>query len=324
MTPDARVRDDAAPSHVQAAWRVSVQSVVWTLVAGSTAVGLGLRDRSAVLVAFGAIGFVDAIGSAALAHHFRHSLRHEEFSERLERRAHRIVVLGLFVVGCGAIVGSVARLIASSTGEPSAAGVVLAATSLAALASLSARKRTLAASVSSGALRSDGHLSAVGAAQAGVALAGTATTAWLAWPWADATAALIVGCAAVAVAVKTWLTEKGPRRSMAHQPSFISVSLVLASVIGATDALLGERLVLIGCLALVPACAALSLRPRATLAVSACAVALAVPLGAPDNIWLTVEHLLWITAVALVGIANSAVVRLVAPRLRARQSLIGP
>jgi hypothetical protein len=34
-------------------------------------------------------GFVDAMGSAALAHHFRHSARHDEFSERLERGVHR-------------------------------------------------------------------------------------------------------------------------------------------------------------------------------------------------------------------------------------------
>ncbi len=186
MRPDSGERDSSSPSHVRSAWRVSVYSVAWTFAAGSTAVALGLRGRSAVLVAFGAIGLVDAIGSAALAHHFRHSLRHDEFSEHLERRAHRIVLLGLVVVGCGAVVGSVARLLAGSSGQPSAAGVALAATSLVVLAALSARKRRLAPLVSSAALRSDSNLSAVGAAQASVTLAGTAAATWFAWHWADA------------------------------------------------------------------------------------------------------------------------------------------
>ena len=54
---------------------------------------------------------------------------------------------------------------------------------------LSDRKRTLAARVDSPALRSDGHLSAVGAAQATVTLAGTVTVA-VGWRWADPVAAL--------------------------------------------------------------------------------------------------------------------------------------
>jgi divalent metal cation (Fe/Co/Zn/Cd) transporter len=230
VTPDARESQGLSHSFARSAWRVSVQSVVWTVVAGSSAVAVGLRQRSVVLVAFGAIGVVDAVGSAALAHHFRHSVRHDEFSEQLERRAHRIVLVGLFVVGCGAIVGSVARLVSGSAAQPSGAGVVLGATSLIVLTGLSARKRRLAALVSSGALRSDGHLSAVGAAQAGVTLAGTATSAWFTWDWADATAALVVGCGAVAAGFRTWLTETRAHGSVPRQP-FIPVALALASVI---------------------------------------------------------------------------------------------
>ena len=323
MRPDVRNRDRQSRSYVRAAWLVSVQSVAWTVVAGSGAVALGLVERSAVLVAFGAIGLVDAVGSTALVHHFSHSARHDEFSEHLERRAHRIVLVGMFGVGSVVIVGSTARLVTGASSHSSMAGVVLAAASLVVLLALSARKRSLATVVSSGALRSDGHLSAVGAAQAGVALVGTAAAAWFAWHWADAAAALVVGCVAVAVAGQTWRTEMQTRRRGSRHPVFVSVALLLASVIAVMDALLGEKLILIGCLALVPACAALSFRPRATLTVSACAVGLAVALGVPDNIWLTFEHGLWVSAVTLVGLANTAVVRFVGPRVRVRQSLTG-
>jgi len=185
---------------VRAAWLVSLLSVVWTVVASSVAIGLGITGDSAVLVAFGAIGFVDALGSVALVYHFRHTLRHDEASERLENIAHRVVVIGLFVVGSGAVVTGIGRLLARSTGDSSAAGTALAAISLVALTGLSARKQSLARRVRSDALRADGRLSGVGAMQAGVTLFGTAAARSLHWNWADALAATLVGLVAIGVA----------------------------------------------------------------------------------------------------------------------------
>jgi divalent metal cation (Fe/Co/Zn/Cd) transporter len=193
--------------HVKSALRVSVQSIAWTVVASIASVTVGIRTGTAVLVAFGAIGIVDAIGSIALAYHFLHGLRHDELSEHLERLAHRVVLLGLLAVGCASVLGGVVRLSADPAGEGSEAGVVLAGASLLALIVLSARKQRIASRVSSDALRSDGHLSAIGATQAAVALAGTATARWLDWHWADAAATVVVGCVAVALAISTWCTE---------------------------------------------------------------------------------------------------------------------
>jgi hypothetical protein len=48
-------------------------------------------------------------------------------------------------------------------------------------------------------LRSDGLLSAVGAAQAFVVIVGSATAAMLSWCWSDDTAALVIGLAAVTI-----------------------------------------------------------------------------------------------------------------------------
>src|SRR6476661_2892629 len=129
---------------VRSAWLVSLVSVVWTVIASSVAIALGITENSSVLVAFGAIGFVDALGSVALVYHFRHTLRHDESSERLENTAHRVVVIGLFVVGAGAVITGILRLLAGSTGGSSNAGTALAAISLMALIVLSARKQSLA------------------------------------------------------------------------------------------------------------------------------------------------------------------------------------
>jgi len=196
--------------HVNSALRISVQSVLWTVAASTTAVVLGIRSRTAVLVAFGAIGIVDAIGSIALAYHFHHGLRHDALSEELERLAHRVVLIGLFSVGSAAVIGGIVRVTVDQSSDPSGAGVALAGASLVALISLSARKLQVARRVASNALRSDGHLSAIGAMQAAVTLGGTATAFWLDWKWADAAATIVVGCVAALLAISTWRRERRP------------------------------------------------------------------------------------------------------------------
>ena len=188
--------------HVRSAFVVSLVSAVWTLASGGAAIALGIASRSAVLVAFGAIGFVDAAGSVALAYHFHHAMRNDALAEHLERIAHRVVVTGLFLVGLGAVVVGVARLVTGATADDSFAGTLLAAVSLVVLLVLSTRKQRIARRVGSPALRADGRLSAVGAAQAAVALFGTAARGF-GRSSADAIAATIVGLLAMTTAIVT-------------------------------------------------------------------------------------------------------------------------
>ncbi len=187
---------------IRAAWLVSLVSVGWTLVASTAAIAIGGSAHSAVLVAFGAIGFVDALGSIALAYHFHHAIRHDALAEHLERLAHRVVVAGLFLVGLGAAVVGVVRVVDGAGADDSFAGTVLAAVSLAVLAALSTRKQRIARRVAGRGLLADGQLSAVGAAQAAVALFGTVARGF-GWSSADAIAAAIVGVVAMATAIAT-------------------------------------------------------------------------------------------------------------------------
>jgi len=177
------------------------------MAASAVAIALGITGDSAVLVAFGAIGLVDALGSVALVVHFRHARRLDELSDRMENIAHRVVVTGLFVVGGGAVIVGIVRLSAGSTGGTSGAGTVLAAISLLVLTGLSARKQFLARRVGSFALLADGRLSGVGAMQAGVTLFGTAAALSLHWDWADAAAATVVGLVAIGVAIASLRTQ---------------------------------------------------------------------------------------------------------------------
>ena len=196
------------PRDTKAALWVSVQSVAWTVLSSAAAITLGIQQNSAVLVSFGAVGCVDAIGSVALVYHFHHSLRHERISEELEQFAHRAVLIGLAAVGGASVIGGIIRLATGQSGEGSVAGMVVAAISMVGLTVLSTRKRSIALRVSSAALLSDAHLSAVGAAQASVALLGTALTRWFGWHWADALAMTVLGCIAVTLSVRTWTAEK--------------------------------------------------------------------------------------------------------------------
>jgi divalent metal cation (Fe/Co/Zn/Cd) transporter len=176
--------------------RVSVASVAWTVVSGALAVVIGVRRNSTVLVAFGAVGFVDALGSLALAYHFGHGLHHERLAAHLETLAHRVVALGLCVVGAAAIALGMVRLAGGSAAVTSVEGTVVALTSVAALSFLARRKTVVAGRLGSEALRSDGHLSAVGAAEAAVTLIGSATVL-LGVRWADPAAAAVVGAVAL-------------------------------------------------------------------------------------------------------------------------------
>lgn len=197
------------PSDVRAARRVSEVSIAWTLVASTLAIALGLASGSSALVAFGCVGYVDLAGSVALVHHFRHALRTDALDDRFERRAHTIVTFGLLAIGLAAIVVSSIRLAAGHHPETSDAGMVIAGASLVVLAVLATLKVRLGNRVPSAALRSDGFLSGIGAAQAAVVLLGAEAASVLSWHWADDTAAIVVGTVAIGIAVTTMVRERG-------------------------------------------------------------------------------------------------------------------
>ena len=210
--PQGDVPFEAEPerANLQSAWRVSLFSVTWTLAAGSAAIAIGVAQGSAVLIAFGCVGFVDAAGSAALAYHFRHAVRHDTLAGHLEHFAHRVVMFGLILVGFAAVAIGGIRLASQPVAESGPIGTMLAAVSFAVLLALANAKRRLAPRVKSPALRSDGHLSSIGAMQAAVTVFGVAATA-AGWRWADPTAAIAVGTVATIIGVQSWARARPAR-----------------------------------------------------------------------------------------------------------------
>ena len=191
-----------SPHHARRALAISALSLTWTLIASAAACVLGIVDNSLVLVAFGAVGLLDAAGSTALVLRFRHSLRHESDSESHERIALKVITIGLFILGAATAAESFHRLVAGEQSTPVVAGVVLAAVSALVLAALAVVKRLIAAQVGSHALDADGWVSAIGSALALVTLVGTGLAAAFSWTSADPVAATVVAAGAVVFSIK--------------------------------------------------------------------------------------------------------------------------
>jgi cation:H+ antiporter len=95
-----------------------------------------------------------------------------------------------------------------------------------------------------------------------------------------------------------------------------ALGLALPVLVAATDAALGHRVVLIGLLIVGPCCALLTGRWVPTMLTGLWVIGLAVVLGVPDGIWGTTTHLVFLSAVAVVALANTlaaALIRNVGP-----------
>ena len=195
------------PSHeheqeaIRRGLRVSTASAAWTLLSGGSSIAAGVLSGSLVLVAFGAVGLMDALGSFSLIVHFRHALRQQNLSERKEIWALRLVRFGMAAVGAGTLGDSAFRLSSHSTANSSPFGVMLAGVSLLVLILLASAKLRIAPRVPSRALRADGWLSGIGALLAGVTLIGSGLQATLGWWWLDSTAAAVVGATALGLSL---------------------------------------------------------------------------------------------------------------------------
>lgn len=182
--------------------RVSVVSAIWTLVASSAGIWVGIDSGSLALISFGGVGILDAAGSITLATHFQLARSDSEHANRVERVAFTIITAGLMTVGVVTAAVSVVHLIDGSAARASDAGIAVAGASLFVLGLLAARKRWLAARIPNEALLADSHLSAIGAVLATVTLGGTVATSALGWTWADPAAALGVAGIAVGLGVQ--------------------------------------------------------------------------------------------------------------------------
>jgi divalent metal cation (Fe/Co/Zn/Cd) transporter len=136
------------------------------------------------------------VSSVALVWRFRLELHGGRPGHVAERRAHLIAACALLLVAVGVTIGSVLHLVSGKGASTTVAAVAVAAAQLAVLPVLAVRKRRIAATINSGALRTDAAVTLVGAATAALSLIGLVLTETVHWESADPIAAL--GIAALA------------------------------------------------------------------------------------------------------------------------------
>jgi len=167
ITPPTRAAD------LRAGVNVEIITVAWMIVEAAVAIAAGIVARSVLLTAF-----VEARrGSLARV-------------ERAENRAAWITVIALLLLCIYIVATSVLSLFAHAKPEGSLVGIGLAIAALIIMPWLVWRKRSIAAKISSRALRGDAACSLTCAQMAGALLIGVALNTVFGWWWADAVAAL--------------------------------------------------------------------------------------------------------------------------------------
>jgi divalent metal cation (Fe/Co/Zn/Cd) transporter len=181
---------------VRDAIRVSWACVAWSLAAGAASLVVALTAGSLSLGGLGASVLVDVVSSAVLIWRFGRQRAGGEFPEQAERRAQVVASAGLLVIAVVLAVAAIQHLAAGTRPSVPVFALGLAAANLVVLPLLARWKYAVAAAVGSLALRTDAHITMVGAGTAALTVAGLGLDRAFGWWWADAGAALLIAAVA--------------------------------------------------------------------------------------------------------------------------------
>lgn len=181
---------------LEVALAVSWLTVGWSTATGSASAVVGLLAGSLSLAGLGVTVLIDVASSLVLIWRFRHERDGGASVDHAERLAHRVASWALVAFAIVLAVQAGRSLAAHDEPTASLLGVLLAAGGATFLPVLARWKYRAADAVASAALRADAHITAVGAAIAGVTLGGLVVVRVWGWWWADALAALVLAAVA--------------------------------------------------------------------------------------------------------------------------------
>lgn len=188
VTPNPRER----AASLQAGVRIEYLTIGWMLLEAVLSIGAGVIAHSLLLVAFGLDSVIELISGSILLWRLTVQARGASLEqvERAERRAAWVVAFALwglilYVVGSAGL-----HLFTQAKPEVSLVGLVVAAIAVIGMPLLAWRKRQIATSLDSAALRGDAACSMTCAVMAATLFVGLAVTALFGWWWADSVAAL--------------------------------------------------------------------------------------------------------------------------------------
>ena len=177
---------------VRAGVRVEQATIGWMAVEAVVAIGAGLLARSVLLTAFGLDSVIELLSGGVLLWRLATEARGSSLEqvERAENRAAWITGSALVLLCLYVVVSASVSLWTHSRPAYAPAGMVIALLALVGMPVLARRKRAIAASIDSAALRGDAACSITCAYMAGALVAGLVLTRVAGWWWADSVAAL--------------------------------------------------------------------------------------------------------------------------------------
>jgi len=176
------------------ALRLEYFTLAWNAVEGVIAVAAALAAGSVALLGFGIDSFVEGASAAVLVWRLRAetALTDRAAIERLDRRAHRLVGIALFLLAAYVAFEAGETLWHRERPHPSPIGIVLTTVSIVVMVWLGRAKRRAAAALGSRALAADAFQTTACWWLSIITLAGIGLNASLGWWWADPVAALLM------------------------------------------------------------------------------------------------------------------------------------
>lgn len=180
------------PAARERALRLEYLTVGWNLIEGSIAVAAALVASSIALLGFGIDSFVESASAGVLIWRLRAEARSADHAavERLDRRAHRLVGISLFLLA--AYIAFDAGMALWQRERPSASmvGIIVTTLSIGVMIWLARAKRRLAVALGSRAMRADAFQTTACWWLSVITLGGVGLNALAGWWWADPAAAL--------------------------------------------------------------------------------------------------------------------------------------
>lgn len=177
---------------VRRALHLEYATVGWNIIEGVVAVAAALAAGSVALLGFGVDSFVETASGAILIWRLRAERAANDHAaiEQLDRRAHQLVGVSLFLLA-GYIAQDAGRsLWARERPEASWVGIGVTALSIGAMWWLARAKRTAATALGSRALAADSFQTTACFWLSIITLSGVGVNAVFGWWWADPAAAL--------------------------------------------------------------------------------------------------------------------------------------
>ncbi|MFY9616326.1 MAG: cation transporter [Candidatus Dormiibacterota bacterium] len=178
-------------SAYQQARLAQVLTVAWMVIEGVVAIGAGILASSVALTAFGFDSVIEIFSATVVLRQLVRS--RTEPSDELkqgERRASRLVGIGLYGVAVYIVLSSAYTLLRGIHPDPSPLGLGLAVASLVIMPVLWRWRLALSRRIHSAALRADAACSAVCLYMAATLLVGLVLNRLFGWWWADPVAGL--------------------------------------------------------------------------------------------------------------------------------------